>query len=85
MDRPGNALVKESYVRLKDNILYLSNDGKVKVIQVESAVSGEGKTTLICNLAVSLAQNEKRSPALCRRPLVYMVGTTGFEPATFWL
>ena len=54
----GSAI--ECYNRLKDNILYLSNDGKVKVIQVESAVSGEGKTTLICNLAVSLAQNEKK-------------------------
>jgi len=50
----------ECYNRLKDNLLYINQDNKVKVIQVESAISGEGKTTLICNLAVSLALNEKK-------------------------
>ncbi len=44
----------EAYNRLRDNILYMNADGKVKVIQIESAVSGEGKTTVACNLAVSL-------------------------------
>lgn len=60
VDQNLHSSAVECYNRLKDNILYLSNNGKVKVIQVESAVSGEGKTTLICNLAVSLAQNEKK-------------------------
>lgn len=50
----------EGYNRLKDNILYLNADGKNKVIQIESAVSGEGKTTVICNLAVSLGQTDKK-------------------------
>lgn len=52
--------VTECYNRLKDNLLYINNDDSVKVVQVESAVSGEGKTTLICNLAVSVAMNEKK-------------------------
>lgn len=60
VDQNTHSSAVECYNRLKDNILYLSNDGKVKSIQVESAISGEGKTTLICNLAVSLAQNEKK-------------------------
>jgi capsular exopolysaccharide synthesis family protein len=50
----------EGYNRLKDNILYLNADGNNKVIQIESAVSGEGKTTVICNLAVSLGQTDKK-------------------------
>jgi len=50
----------ESYNRLKDNILYLSADGKNKVIQIESAVSHEGKTTVASNLAVSLGLTDKK-------------------------
>ena len=60
MDRPGNALVKESYVRLKDNILYYCVDGDKKVIQIESTIQGESKTTTICNLAVCLGQSGKK-------------------------
>ena len=60
VDKNSHSSTVECYNRLKDNILYLNLDNKVKVIQVESAISGEGKTTLICNLAVSLAQNEKK-------------------------
>lgn len=59
-DSGKHSSVVECYNRLKDNLLYLNYDSKVKVIQVESAISGEGKTTLICNLAVSLALNEKK-------------------------
>ena len=52
--------VIEGYNRLKDNILYMSADGKNKVIQFESAVSGEGKTSIACNLAVSLGLTDKK-------------------------
>ncbi len=50
----------EGYNRLKDNILYMNADGNNKVIQIESAVSGEGKTTVACNLAVSLGLTNKK-------------------------
>lgn len=50
----------EGYNRLKDNILYMNADGNNKVIQVESAVACEGKTTVICNLAVSLGLTDKK-------------------------
>ncbi|MBO7345108.1 MAG: CpsD/CapB family tyrosine-protein kinase [Clostridia bacterium] len=50
----SNSNAVEAYNRLRDNVLYMNADGKVKVIQIESAVSGEGKTTVACNLAVSL-------------------------------
>ena len=50
----------EGYNRLKDNILYMNADDKKKVIQIESAVQGEGKTTVLCNLAVSLGLTDKK-------------------------
>ena len=43
-DYDGLSNIKEQYNRLKDNILYFAVDGK-NVIQVESTVSSEGKTT----------------------------------------
>ena len=55
-----SSLSAEGYSRLKDNILYLNADGKNKVIQIESAVQGEGKTTVVCNLAVSLGLTDKK-------------------------
>lgn len=60
VDKKKYSGVTECYNRLKDNLLYLNYDSSIKVIQVESAVPGEGKTTLICNLAVSIAMNEKK-------------------------
>lgn len=56
----SKAIVAEGYNRLKDNVLYLNADGNKKVIQVESAVKSEGKTTVICNLAVALGLTEKK-------------------------
>lgn len=55
-----NLLSTSGHGRLKDNILYLNADGKNKVIQVESAIQAEGKTTAICNLAVSLGLTNKK-------------------------
>ncbi len=56
----NKTLVAEGYNRLKDNVLYMNADGNKKVIQVESAVKSEGKTTVICNLAVALGLTEKK-------------------------
>lgn len=50
----------DGYNRLKDNLLYLNSDGKNKVIQIESSISHEGKTTVVCNLAVSLGLTDKK-------------------------
>ena len=48
------------YTRLKDNILYMNADGDCKVIQIESSLSHEAKTTVISNLAVSIGITEKK-------------------------
>lgn len=64
----------EGYNRLKDNVLYMNADGNTKVIQIESAVSAEGKTTVVCNLAVSLGLTEKKVVVVdldFRRPRVH--------------
>ncbi|MBQ8426599.1 MAG: CpsD/CapB family tyrosine-protein kinase [Clostridia bacterium] len=52
--------IQRGYDRLKDNVLYMNADGKYKVLQFESAVSSEGKTTVLCNLAVDLGLTEKK-------------------------
>jgi capsular exopolysaccharide synthesis family protein len=51
---------QRGYDRLKDNVLYMNADGKNKVIQFSSATSAEGKTTVLCNLAVELGLTEKK-------------------------
>lgn len=50
----------EGYNRLRDNILFMNADGNAKVIQVESSLAHEGKTTIACNLAVNLGFTDKK-------------------------
>ena len=74
----GDSHNNEDYNRLKDNLLYLNADGKVKVVQVESSVMSEGKTTTICNLAVSLGMTNKKVLVIdldFRRPKVHRAFT----------
>ena len=66
----------EGYNRLKDNILYMNADGNTKVIQIESSSAKEGKTTIACNLAVSLGMTDKKVCVIdldFRRPRVHRV------------
>ncbi len=56
----GNESLKESYIRLKDNILYYGIDGKKKVIQIESSIGDEAKTTTVANVAVALGLSGKK-------------------------
>ena len=48
------------YTRLRDNLIYINSDGTKKVIQIESAVAKEGKTSVVANLAVSLGLTDKK-------------------------
>lgn len=66
----------DGYERLRDNILYLNADGNNKVIQIESSVAHEGKTTILCNLAVSLGLTDKKVVVVdldFRRPKTHRV------------
>ena len=49
--------IREAYKSLFSSILYLNIESKCKKIAVTSAISGEAKSCLSCNLAVTLAQN----------------------------
>lgn len=59
-NKNGYGLAKEAVDRLKDNLLYWAIDGEKKVIQFESSVSGEAKTTTNANLAVALGESGKK-------------------------
>lgn len=64
------------YTRLRDNIIYLNSDGNRKVIQVESAMEKEGKTSVTANLAVSLGLTDKKVVVVdldFRRPRLHRV------------
>ena len=48
--------VSEAYRIIRTNLSFGSLDQELKVLQVTSAVKGEGKTTTVANLGISLAQ-----------------------------
>ena len=50
----------ESYAKLRMNLLYTMNDKIHHAVLVTSAISGEGKSTIAANLAVSLAMSGKK-------------------------
>ena len=54
--------IREAFKSLYTNILYLNIESKCKKIAITSALSGEGKTSVSTNLAITFAQNseEKR-------------------------
>jgi capsular exopolysaccharide synthesis family protein len=54
-----NSLAGESYRMLRSGVVYAAKD-EVKVLMVTSSGVGEGKTTVAANLAVALAQADKR-------------------------
>ena len=64
------------YTRLRDNIIYINSDGKRKVIQIESAVAKEGKTSVAANLSVSLGLTDKKVVVIdldFRRPRLHRI------------
>ena len=66
--------ISEIYRTIRTNILFSSFDKELKTLTVTSSLEGEGKTTTLCNLAVTLAQQNKRVlvvDADLRRPKVH--------------
>jgi capsular exopolysaccharide synthesis family protein len=61
-DRDGETqtMAAEAYRALRTNLSYVSPAKPPRVIVVTSALSGDGKTTSASNLAVTLAQQNKR-------------------------
>lgn len=60
VEREPKSIAAESYRTLRTNIQYSSFDEDYKVIVVTSSEPGEGKSTTSGNLALSLAQSDKK-------------------------
>jgi len=72
----------ESYRRLRTNLLRMHSDRPLKVLLFASPNPGEGKTTTMCNLALTLAETDRRTliiDADLRRPTVHTL--LGLKPA----
>lgn len=76
VSKGGSRFGSHGYTRLRDNVIYISSDGKRKVIQIESAMAKEGKTSVTANLAVSLGLTDKKVVVVdldFRRPRLHRV------------
>ena len=60
VEKKPMSMAAESYRTLRTNIEYSAFNESLKTIVVTSSEPGEGKTTTAGNLALSLAQNEKK-------------------------
>jgi len=72
--REPQSAVAEAYRVVRTNLIFSSNPRRGRVVVVSSSSPGEGKTTTLANLAVSLAQNGARVLAIdadLRRPTLH--------------
>lgn len=60
VDKDPKSIAAESYRTLRTNLQYSSFDEEYKVIVVTSSEPGEGKSTTAGNLALSIAQGDKK-------------------------
>ena len=61
LDESAPFAIKEAYNQLRTNLLYTANDASnCPVYAVTSAEAGDGKSTVISNLAISFAQANKK-------------------------
>lgn len=68
--------ISEAYRDIRTNLFYADSSRKIKTILFTSSKSGEGKTTTLCNVALSLADSEKRVIIVdCnfRNPMVHKI------------
>lgn len=75
VSRPGDTAV-EAYRTLRTSVQFLGLEQPLRIVQITSSVSGEGKTTTASNLAVVLAQAGNKVlvvDADLRRPRVHEV------------
>jgi capsular exopolysaccharide synthesis family protein len=76
-------LQAEAFRSLRTAVKFAALDQSIKVIQLTSASQGEGKTTVVANLALALAQGGDRVAVVCcdlRRPRVQERFDVGLTP-----
>ncbi len=69
------SVAAEAYRSLRTSVKFAGLDRPIQVIQVTSALQGEGKTTTVANLAEALAQGGERVAIVCcdlRRPAIHL-------------
>lgn len=74
VEREPKSIAAESYRTLRTNLQYSSFDEEYKVILITSSEPGEGKSTTAGNLALSLAQGDKKVILIdcdLRRPSIH--------------
>lgn len=82
-DRRQPAAFKEAFRALRTTVLFSSADEPRRTILVTSTGPGEGKSTVTCNLAISLAQTGRRVliiDADMRKPRVHQILDHRMEP-----
>ena len=75
--------VSEAYRTLRTNLSFYSLDHPIRSLVVTSAAMGEGKSTTIANLAVTLAQSGRRTILVdcdLRRPSLHTIFNLRQEP-----
>lgn len=73
IDKAASGRTAEDYRQLRNNLQFIRVDEPPKVIMVSSALPGEGKTTLVINLGIALAEAGQRVTVIeadLRRPKV---------------
>lgn len=76
VEKEPKSVISESFRILRTNLQYSSLDKKYKVIVITSSNPGEGKTTIASNLALTLAEEEKKVLLIdcdLRRPYVHKI------------
>jgi capsular exopolysaccharide synthesis family protein len=71
-----NSFITESYQKFLANFEYLNIDKKYKVIQISSSVSGEGKSTILANIAHLLSEKGYKTLLIdldLRKPKVHRI------------
>ncbi len=76
MKHDGKSPISETYRTLRTSIQFTALDTKEKVLLVTSAGMGEGKSTTVANLAVAVAETEKKVLLIdcdMRRPTIHKI------------
>jgi non-specific protein-tyrosine kinase len=75
--------VSEAYRTLRTNLSFYSLDNPIRTLVVTSPATGEGKSTTVANLAVTMAQSGRRTILVdcdLRRPSLHTLFTLSSEP-----